>query len=383
MKTLKSTVLALFALGSLTVMSYAALLDFREINQSLNNEVSPYSSDELRKIASSEHRYSVLYFPLNNENYGRISGKWHIYNFIDNEDTDHKIDRFVNFELVGNSRIKVASDSDQIFRVSYITDHNTIAIFKKVGDGFEILEAIKISDKNKKLKTSDSNPRHADFSLDDTAHAKGINLEDDVDLILERAFNPNISKNIFVGDLISGSLSLVSGKISGLRVVLAKGLNEEQSIDIEHADIKDGGVFEVENDSETISGIISNFGQGVYRVRFATGPMKGAMLNFVTSEEMNRLLEAKPSTPSSDGRSLEVGDSSVQKPAADYASERKTASQNTPTMESPKADDDIKNDQETNANEIPKEEMEENLTRSGFDFSQNRPKRLVSSITLF
>lgn len=384
MKSFKSTVLALFSVGMLMMVSYAALLDFKEMNQSFSRQGFSHSNEDLRNIASSSSNYSVLYFPLNNKNYERINGKWRIYNFIDNEDHDHKIEKTVSFELIGNSRIKIDNDNEQIFRVSYLTDHNTIAIFKKVGNGFEILEAIKSTQKTKKIKSSNSsrsNNFSSRLSENEVSQAKGVNLEEDVDLILERGFNPNISKNIFVGESVSGSLSIMSGKISGLRVVLARGLREEQSIDIEYADIKDGGVFETEYDNEVISGIVSNFGQGVYRVRFATGPMKGAMLNFVTPEEMDRLLESK-SAVVPETRSLEVGAQGTEKAPSQYEAERKTASQNAQTMETPKANEEEQNEN-MDAEPVSKEEMEQNLSKAGFDFSQNQPKRSISSITLF
>lgn len=388
MGNLKRTALAFVALVCVTVGSYAALLDFKEMNRTIATSESSFGAEDIRTVASKENTYSVLYFPLNDKNYERIKGKWQIYNFIDNEDIDHKINKVVDFELIGNGRIKVDNDNEQIFRLSFLTDQNTIAIFKKVGEGFEILEAVKLTgikpSLNKGLSSTNGNNELGSYS--DDIPPKGVNLEQDVDLVLERGFNPNISKNIFVGDSISGTLSIVSGQISGLRVVIAKGLREEQSIDIEHADIKDGGVFEVDSDSEMTSGIISNFGQGIYRVRFATGPMKGAMLNFVTQEEMDRLQEIKPvNAPNPEERSLEVGDNS-QKTSEEYASERKAISQNTQTMETPSSNsNEIENnvDEAQPVEEISKEQMDENLSQSGFDFNQKSPVRAVSSIELF
>ena len=42
---------------------------------------------------------------------------------------------------------------------------------------------------------------------------------------------------------------------------------------------------------EIVHGIITNNGQDAYRVRFATGPLQGAMLNFLSYEQLEIMQE--------------------------------------------------------------------------------------------
>jgi hypothetical protein len=55
----------------------------------------------------------------------------------------------------------------------------------------------------------------------------------------------------------------------------------------------DGGYFKAEVNGEEVTGIIFNNGKDGYRMSFVTGPLAGAMLNFVTKEQFDRIQEAE------------------------------------------------------------------------------------------
>lgn len=264
----------------------------------------------LRDVASeSTERYAIQYLPFNEENIKLIDGKWRIYNFINVSGHDEVMDVVVNLNLIGTSKVKIDNDPNQVFRISYLTEQRTMALVKRVGKGFEILEMEKIKEIEKVKKTQDkvSSQKDKVASSAPVTNKKGVTFPEDMDLILERAFNPNLSKNIFVGDYVVGNVSIIAGNIQSLEVTIARGLKEERSIMIEFAEVKDGGVFEADVDGEMVSGIITNNGQNAYRVRFASGPMQGAMLNFVTQEEYDRLIEVQRNLPKSARSVFELG----------------------------------------------------------------------------
>src|SRR5690606_875876 len=113
----------------------------------------------------------------------------------------------------------------------------------------------------------------------------------DLELVIERALVPDLSKDVITGDLVSGNLSLSNGNIEALSASVRGADGNERSIDISYAEIKDGGQFHVDYMGEMGHGIITNNGEDAFRVRFATGPLQGAMLNFMSYEQLDIMRE--------------------------------------------------------------------------------------------
>ncbi len=236
-----------------------------------------------RDVASGNtEKLSIIYFPVDELNKSIIRGNWNIFNYISVDDIEEKMDVKVKMRLIGNSTVIIDEDQDQIFRISFMPTNNMIALVKKMEEGFEIIEAEKIIEKKvikkklnkiKKVKTVTKESKGPNTK-------KGIRLYD-ADLVLENVLFPKKSREILRGDSIRGSLSLLDGEIQSLEVEVNYEDGESDYLEIPFADINDGGQFQVETDEGIVSGIITNNGKKSYRVRVATGKMKGAILNFV------------------------------------------------------------------------------------------------------
>jgi hypothetical protein len=237
-----------------------------------------------RNVASAEapSKVAQLYLPVNEVNIKKVNATWDIARIIGSDEKvmfdkfqsqeDSKKSIKVRLELVGNGIVRIDGDNAQIYRVSILTDFGTIALFKKVDNGYEIIEAKKISAKtlaNNDLTTSD----------------------EERDLVLERALNQTHGNKILTGADVSGQLTLKNNTITNLAVNLHNENGQDQSIEIDMAEIKDGGAFKAEVEGEEVSGVLFNNGKDGYRLSFVTGPMSGAMLNFVSKEQMENIQE--------------------------------------------------------------------------------------------
>ncbi|MBT5094507.1 MAG: hypothetical protein HOM21_09710, partial [Halobacteriovoraceae bacterium] len=118
---------------------------------------------------------------------------------------------------------------------------------------------------------------------------RGLEVPHNVDLVLERALNPSVSKTVMKGTMVEGNATISPTEIIELSATISMGSSKEQDISLASAKINDGGQFEGEYDGNMVTGIVTNNGQGGYRIRFATGPLQGTMLNFVTDEEFDKI----------------------------------------------------------------------------------------------
>ena len=311
MKTFSKTKMTL-GLASLLSVAVVASVTFERslytndfmVDQSVK-VVSRRLDDSFARVVASEQKQekiAVKYIELNEENRARINGEYEVMRGF--EDINDQVVEFYNkFEKNTNKVVKVevelaaggvwvrGVDFENFFYISDITDAGTLSVVRKLDDKhYEVLEAKKLVAAIRQLKPVEA-------AVAKTAEApvreykKGVELSKDIELVMERAMVPELSQEAIVGDQISGSLSLVSGNIEALSVSVRGPKGEERSIDISYAEIKDGGQFQVESMGEMIHGIITNNGKDAYRVRFATGPMQGAMLNFMTYEQMDIMQE--------------------------------------------------------------------------------------------
>lgn len=248
------------------------------------NEKIIDSGDAKRNLASEENKkIAKFYFPINETNNSFINSEWEITRIVGSDEKvkfdklnnpeDEKKEMKVNFKLIGNGVVQINNDSQQTYEISLVSNFDTIALFKKIGNGYEILEA-------KRLQSS----------------TLAINENEETELILERALNQNKSNKVLEGDAVSGHATIANKKIKSLNVELNNTNGELQSIDLSLVDIEDGGAFKTQSSGEEVSGVIFNNGKDGYRISFVTGPLAGAMLNFVTSEQKSNIENANTET---------------------------------------------------------------------------------------
>ena len=231
-----------------------------------------------RNVASEAvSKVAQMYLPTNVENIKKINTTWEITRIVSNNEVvaydklanaeDAKRSIKVPLELIGNGIVRVNKDNEQVYRVSLLSDFGTIALFKKLGNGYEILEA-------KRVEVAKANT--------------SLVVSEEVELVLERALNQAKSNKVLEGHDVSGSVSLNAKTITALTVELRNPNGESQNIEIDTADLMDGGTFAAEVNGENVSGVVFNNGKDGYRISFVTGPIAGAMLNFVTKAQMEK-----------------------------------------------------------------------------------------------
>lgn len=312
MKTWSKTKLAMGMAGLLSLVVVANVNFERKLYSDAfmidktANIVSRRLDDSFARVVASESKsdkIAVKYLELNDENRARINGPWEIMRGF--EDINDRVAEFYNkFESKTNAVVKVeielaaggvyvrGEEFENFFYISDITEAGTISVVRKLGDNhFEVLEAKKIKLESKRIITKEKKEVALNNEAPVREYKKGVELEKDLDMVMERALLPELSKDVIIGDLVSGNLSLSGGNIETLSAVIRNNEGLERSIDISYAEIKDGGQFQVDYMGEMIHGIITNNGTDAYRVRFATGPLQGAMLNFMTYEQLDVMRE--------------------------------------------------------------------------------------------
>lgn len=259
-----------------------------------------------RFVASRVHEFNqpaVTYLGVNAKNKKKINGRWEVTRVLDtkgdpiydsyNNAEDRKSIIVVNMELISTSTVALDKDPNQVFKISLLTDKNTIALFKVINGGYEILEAKKIIPRPK-FKSLARNKKPELVApkrvAEKKSEKKGVRIKD-VDLLLESALNPLQSRNILNVTQVNGSLSIFDGSIQDFSASLNTGSNNEVNLDFSFAEIRDGGQFEADISGELATGIITNNGENSFKVRFATGPFQGAILTFVTQEKYDQTQE--------------------------------------------------------------------------------------------
>jgi hypothetical protein len=267
-------------------------------------EVSPIPRAQ-RIVASSSDNSAprVQYVPVNEQNSLYINQKWEItrindkdgndiFNKFENEN-DAKVQMNLDFELIGTSTVRIDNDDLQIYKISLITPYDTIALFKRMRDAgedkYEVVEAKRIKPEPVVFQEQVAE----EPSEQGPILPAGLRLERDVNLTLERALHPKKSEVMMMGNSISGAVSIVDGVLQNFYVSLTYDNGRTEEFSIDSAEINDGGQFEAtidQRDDQTVHGIITNNGgEGMYRIRFATGPLQGAMLNFVTDSKFDEM----------------------------------------------------------------------------------------------
>lgn len=277
--TSKKAIFAILSVSSIVLAQSVKDYHSHSVKIASNEVVEKELIPVERNVASEAvARVAQVYFPVNAENIKNINTTWEITRIVGADEKvafdksvnaeDAKKSIIVPLELIGNGVVRVNKDNEQVYRVSLISDFGTIALFKKMGNGYEILEAKKVITK-----------------------AKTTNLEvaEETELVLERALNQAKSNTVLLGNNVSGQVSLSAKTITGLSVELRNPNGETQNIEIDSADLMDGGTFKADVNGEDVSGVVLNNGKDGYRISFVTGPIAGAMLNFVTKEQADAI----------------------------------------------------------------------------------------------
>lgn len=274
--TSKKAIISILSLGSIVLAGTIKDINSRTVTK------APVAIEEIaaeRTVASEAvQNVAMMYVPQNDENMKKINANWNIMRIVGSDSVvafdkisnpeDKRKNIVVKMELIGTSLVRIDGDNDQVYRISLLSDFGTIALFKKMGKGFEIIEAKIISEKKE---------------------SETLAVSDEVELVLERALNQAKSPKLLTGSDVSGSMTLTKNSLNGLSVELRNANGETQNIDIAAADLMDGGSFKADVDGEEVSGVVFNNGKDGYRLSFVTGPLAGAMLNFVTREQLEQI----------------------------------------------------------------------------------------------
>lgn len=291
-----------------TIKDFHSRSTIIENAETIEKEIIPAE----RSVASeAAARVAQMYLPPTAVNFKKINTMWEITRIIDNDERV-AYDKFANqedaqrsikvpMELIDNGIIRVNKDNEQIYRVSLLSEFGTIALFKKLGKGYEILEARKVvkAKRNTSLMVS----------------------SEDIELVLERALNQAKSPTVLVRPNVSGQVTLNAKTISALSVELRNPNGEIQNIEIDTADLMDGGTFKADVAGEEVSGVVLNNGKDGYRISFVTGPIAGSMLNFVTEDQMEKVEETQRDTESNQDPAPELAAQEIVEERKDVASD--------------------------------------------------------------
>ncbi|MCO4794038.1 MAG: hypothetical protein KC493_10010 [Bacteriovoracaceae bacterium] len=407
MKWLKSSTKILMTLvltGSVVVIAGT----FRDFHFNSNEfmlddeiKVSRRLDDPSKRIVASAERElpSAQYLAFNDSNKIKVDGKWEIikihntsketlFDLQREEDKDLKI--IVDLEMVGTSLVRVDGDRGLEFDISLLHESgNTIALFRSIDGTYEVIEAKKhkmavvVETKEQELmdKSGFEDNRSIVKPQALVAQKQGVAISQDFDLVLERALDPNTSKEVLRGESsISGSASLLGGNIENLSIVLHKGTDKEKSLEIGFAQINDGGQFNFDENGEVVSGILTNNGREGFRIRIATGQFAGAMLNFVTNAEFDKIRELEEKAAYDKMAQQEE----YQEPIEEYASrvsEEDDSVGREKYMEYEQEQMENKENEEQEQEVIEtEEEMAMKAQKSGFNFTSGAPKSIKRSI---
>ncbi|MFA6237157.1 MAG: hypothetical protein WC635_07510 [Bacteriovorax sp.] len=312
MKALLSNKAMITFLSAGSIVLAGTIKDFnsRTVKSSDNEVIEKELVPAERSVASEAvSKVAQLWLPLNDINKNKVNTVWEITRIVGSDEQvafdklarpeDSKKSIKVKMELINNGIVRVNNDNGQIYNVSILTEFGTIALYKKLGNGFEILEA-------KRVQAQKSNT--------------SLIVAEEVELVLERALNQSKSSKVLEGNDVSGQVSLSAKTLNNLSVELRNSNGETQNIEIDTADLMDGGTFKAEVNGEEVSGVVLNNGKDGYRISFVTGPIAGAMLNFVTQEQMEKLEQAQYDN---NAENKEIASDDVQQASEKIMEERK------------------------------------------------------------
>ncbi|WP_419173359.1 hypothetical protein [Halobacteriovorax sp.] len=243
-----------------------------------------------RIVASSDRdSVAVQYLPV--AEYSQvINGKWEVVRIEDHEgleiynEVKSNNKRIVDMELIGTGLVRLNENDDYTFDVSFLHENKkNISIFRAFEDGFELIEARKIVEKVVVEQTSQEIVDEALVEEEVVA-----TTQDRREFVIERAILPSMNNKMFRGHDIDGSVTVGPNGVEGLFFTVYANGQEINEV-VGDLKLKDGNSFEVELQGQKSSGIFSKNGENGYRLRFATGPYQGALINYVTYDELEKI----------------------------------------------------------------------------------------------
>jgi hypothetical protein len=369
--------LTMMVCGALALVAFtSSLANIRLYDRSFMNdrEISLAARlDDLktRELASKQSKkLKKLYFPLSPRNREIIDGHWIIKSFTGIDGLKEEMNISMPLTLIANGEVRIATTPSEVFHLSIVSNNRAI-LFKNIEGGFEIVEAIKIPKQSISVfKKSESGNKKVKLDTQVQSDKKRSKIAD-VDLILEKAIHPSKTRKVLSGKQATGLLSMIDGDINNLEVQITYDTGEVQEIEIPFAEINDGGQFHAMFNGKTVNGIFTANGKDTYRLRFATGPMQGVFLNFVTQSRWDLIQEQKErvidDTVSSNKNRLDEAKRVVQERIAIDKQIDETRFREEVANES------------ANYEYVSPEEMSERLKKAGFNFNSNRPKRKLAS----
>jgi len=260
-----------------------------------------FDESQERVLASAERELKAIqYLPVNEKNKSIINGKWQIIRIEDEKGeevyksskADNKI--IVDLDLVRTSQIMINDKVDYMFDLSFLHESGkTIALFRSFGKGYEIIEARRYKEDKYIQNVTDVDSSETFNKLE----KKNVVRESEATsepLTLERAMIPSLGNKLLIGeDYVTGDVTVGANSIQGLSFEVRNEKGEAKSIVIGDIELEAGGSFLTEVEGVESRGIVTNNGKDAFRIRFATGPLKGALLNFVTDDELERIQEER------------------------------------------------------------------------------------------
>ncbi len=241
---------------------------------------------EKRIVASFERKLPLVQeVPLSMSSI--VNGNWKIKRVINEKgdvayDAINRVvsqDVIINIKLISLSTVRIDEDIEQTFKISLLTEEGTIALYKVFGDGYEIVEAVKVKE-TQITSTEKSKP--------EVQEVKKSKYDIEEDLFLVSALDPKKNRNVLRAKDVDGYAYLKNGELIIESIRLHVGTkNQTESVSTE-ARVLDHGTF---NDGRGTQGILTNISNDEIKVRFSTGPLAGAMLNFVTYEKKAKIEE--------------------------------------------------------------------------------------------
>jgi hypothetical protein len=274
--TSKKAIIVALSLGSVVLAGTIKDINSRTVSRSHAEQVemAPIERNLASEAQTTSQRIAVMKVEMNEA--FKIDGEWEVTRIIGADETvtydkinipeDAHKKIIVPMKLVRTSEVMVNNDRGLVYKISLLSDFETIAIYKTINGGQEILEAKRVKKVKEEVATSE-----------------------ETELVLERALNQSKSTKILTGSEVSGEMTLTKGSIEGLTVSLTNTNGEVQNIEIASAQLMDGGSFKADVGDEEVAGVVFNNGKDGYRLSFVTGPLAGAMLNFVTKEALSEM----------------------------------------------------------------------------------------------
>ncbi len=281
----------------LTIVSFVAVAEtyydrkfytanFMDKVEEVRIDIEP--SAEKRVVASKEKDLPLIH-KVEMKNDTLVNGAWMITRvsqfFDDKEEVvfdkfnkfqDRDAEVVVDFRMLETSTVRINEDIQQTYKISLLTENGTIALFKEFGEGYEVVEARRVKKEEVKEQTVE----------DKIQEEKKNKFDIRDDLYLVSAVDPKREKNLVKGQKVEGYAYLKNGELIVEGIQLHIGTqNQTESLSTEMR-VKAHGTFNDQNGSQ---GIITITSKEEIKVRFSTGPLAGALLNFATYDKKQEL----------------------------------------------------------------------------------------------